>query len=366
MSDEEDDRSNASSNPEEEGDEAPDFALNPAQATGASRLNYRKNKMHRYHYTAATRSLYDETSDRFNLTQDKLHEFLSKIHRRANAFALSTIDVPIDNAQPLGDTVNLASEHGEVTMSHLQEHAATFMGQHCRAAQDDYMLLQMLMNSCSEDAQAELADHDEEYKVDGDECGVLLLQVIMREASIEVSTDPDIIRQELALTHQKFKELNHDVSALNKWVTRKLKQLRANGETSDDLRTHLFKAYRSSPDKAFTAYIRKLKDDIRDGGDPLSAKALMSKAKLKVTDLQQERALDATDTHKDEQLLALEAKLEKRIDSAVARPQQRLGTAWKWKQHQPAAHPPRWKAANWQTIPSRTQASRTTCEPKES
>ena len=89
-----------------------------------------------------------------------------------------------------------------------------------------------------------------------------------------------------------------------------MKQLRASGESSDDLRTHLFKAYGSSPDKEFTTYIGGLKDDIRDNGTNITAKQLMSKAKLKATDLERERNLGTAQSRADEQILALEARVE--------------------------------------------------------
>ena len=213
----------------------------------------------------------------------------------------------------LGDTTNLASGHGTITEEHLRAFAQTFMNQQSRAAQDDHMLAQMLMNSCSEEAQGQLADHEEDFTVRGHHCGTLLLHVIMRKASVEVSTDPDLVRQELAHTHLKFKEFEFDIDKLNKWVNRKAKQLRANGERSSDLRTHLFKAYCSHPDKDFRNYISGLKDNVRDGTSTLTAKQLMAKAKLKIKDLKREQALDAANAGGDDPILAIQAQFDQRL-----------------------------------------------------
>ena len=292
---------------QDEADNEP-FALNPAQATGGELLKFSR-KAHRAHYDAAVRSLYAEASDRYDLTQDKLHDFLGKVKRRAQQFSLSTIEVPVKLDVPTGDTVNLATDYGVVPESHLQDYASTYMGQQQRAAQDDHMLAQMILNSCSEDAQAELADHEEDYTIGTTPCGALLLSVVMREASVEVTTDPDMVRQELTNTHLKFKELGYDIEALHKWVNRKVKQLRASGEHSSDLRTHLFKAYRSSNDKEFKTYISGLKDSLRDTGTTLTAKQLMAKAKLKMKDLQRERALDEANGSSEDPILALQTRL---------------------------------------------------------
>ena len=280
-------------------------------------------KLHRAHHNAAVKSLYTESGDRFDLTQDKLHEFLAKVKGRAAQFSLSTLEVPSDSAAPLEDLTNLASGHGSISEAHLQEFAATFMGEPSSAAQDDNMLLHMLLNSCTEEAQTELADHEDDYTVEGSLCGIMLLHVIMREASVSVTTDPDLVRQELTNTHLKFKAFDYNVDLLNKWVTRKVKQLRANGEQSTDLRTHLFKAYRSSPDKDFTNYISSLKDGVRDGTHTISAKQLMAKARLKMKDLQRERALDTAHEGSSNPILALQAQFEQRLNALGHRGQGR-------------------------------------------
>lgn len=200
------------------------FALNPAQATGSDTLEFKK-KSHRAHYNAAVASVHPDSQARYDLSRDKLNDFLSKIRRRGDDFCLSTLEVPIDLANPLGDTVNLASTHGQVSQQHLKNFANTFIGNKSRASQDDHILSKLLMDSCQEDAQTDLADLEEECTVRGTTCGVLLLETIKKEAAVEVATDPDIIRRELANAHLKFKELNSDVLRLNKWVKRKNKQL---------------------------------------------------------------------------------------------------------------------------------------------
>ena len=155
------------------------FALNPAQAMGANLLQFSR-KLHKAHFDSAIKSVCAEATDRFDLTQDNLHDFLSKVKRRAEQFSLSTIKVPMNMDDELGDTTNLASGHGTITEEHLQAFAQTFTNQQSWAAQDDHMLAQMLMNSCSEEAHGQLADHEEDFTVRGHHCGTLLLHVVVR------------------------------------------------------------------------------------------------------------------------------------------------------------------------------------------
>lgn len=302
------------------------FALTPAQATGATRLNFGK-KMHHMHFES---TICTKPADRFDLNQEEdLHQFLQKVKRRAETFSMSMIEVPTDLVDPSSESINLTSSQGEVIMSHVKHFGKTFMGKSSRAAQDDCILCTMLMVSCGKQAQGEVADHEEDHTTNEQQCGALLLKVVMCEASTDVETDPDLVRQELAAAYFKFKELNCEVPLLNKWVNHKVKQLQSNGETSDDLCTHLMKVGHSLPDKEFTTCIITIKDNIRDNKTKVTAKELMAKAKLKMKDLQRERKFDHGKDNKDEQILALQAQASHSEAKSSRNSKPKSRTEWK-------------------------------------
>lgn len=287
------------------------FALNPAQATGSDLLDFAK-KLHKSHYLAATKSLYADTTERFDLSEVKLHDFLSTLKRRAENCSFSTVEVPNDINHVAGPSKSIVTNHGELTLKHVKDFCETFIGTETRAAQDDYMLFNSLVNSLSVDAYGELDNMEEEYTIRGTQCGAMFLMIIIRESAADATIDPDTIRKEISQAPRKFKELKYSVKELNAWINLKLRQLRANGETSDDLRTHLMSAYRSSDDKEFCTYINSLKDLIRDSRASYTPKQIMSMAKLKEEELKHDREYADLDTiPKDEQILALEARMDK-------------------------------------------------------
>jgi hypothetical protein len=287
--------------------------VNPAAATEGVVLNY-TNKLHKAHYFKASATLYpDDSKERFDLTEGSLQNFLNRIRDRAIDCRLSTVEVPRDMNNPAAGRVNIITHHTELGYDRIRAYAATFVSTPTRACQDDDMLYQCLAASLTQDAYDTINSFEGEYIIQGTRCGVLFLWVIIRESAAAATIAPDTIRKELAHSDAKFRELKYDVQEFNQWVNLKVKQLRQHGEESTDLRTHLFTAYASASDTSLVKYIEGLKDDLRDRRITITPTELMSKAKNKADELDKERRFKAlggpTDT-KDEQILALEAKLE--------------------------------------------------------
>lgn len=291
------------------------FALNPAAAAGNGVLDY-SNKLHKAHYIHTTKSLYNDKETKFDLTEERLQDFLTALKERTDACEVSPIDVPVDLADPInGEHLNYIDSHGQFTKEHLRAYVVTYLGQHNRGAQDDYMLYQLLVSSLSHEAFGELSCNEDEYVHETaagvrHKSGILLLAYVLTESAADAAVDPDTIRKELSHATIKFKELKHNVDEFNAWISLKVKQLRRHGQSSTDLRTHLMSAYRTSEDKEFVLYINALKDDIRDNRRTLSPKDIMSKAKKKSEDLEKERKFDGLGQDKDEHILALETRLE--------------------------------------------------------
>lgn len=190
----EDQAAPAANNRAPPGQQAGTFALTPAAGTQSNVLDYVNNKMHRSHYQAAIKSLYRDSDARFDLSEKNLQNFLSRLEVRAKEFNFCTLDVPINNNFPLGQTDNLIRHHGKFTLEHISTFANTFLGTPSRAAQDDYMLYQCLINSVDEDAFNELSAMSDEYIIGEHSCGVLLLKVIIRESAADAAIAPDTVK----------------------------------------------------------------------------------------------------------------------------------------------------------------------------
>jgi hypothetical protein len=115
---------------------------------------------------------------------------------------------------------------------------------------------------------------------------------------------------ELANTFLKFKELDYDVRSTNKWVQQRNSELKQQGKITTDMTAHLFTAYKTSNDKSFVQYIEQLEDLVSDSGVDYPYTKLMQKALNKADRLATQRKLSNITGPKDDDILALEAKIE--------------------------------------------------------
>ena len=290
------------------------FALDPAAAMGHDTLDF-TIKLHKVHFYSASKSLHNDKEDKFNLSEDRLQDFLTSLKEHTDSFVLSTVDAPINLTDPINSGfLNYIDSHGQFETPHLRNFVATFIGQPNRAAQDDVVLHQLLMASMTHEDFGELTcNEDECIHTVGNQrhkSGLLLLASVITESAANASIDPDTICKEHSHASLKFCKLKHDVEQFNAWVSLKVKQLRHHRQESTDLRTHLMSAHWTAEDKEFVAHINALKDDIRDNRWTLTPKELMSKAKKKVEDLDKERKFDGLRSNKVKTILALEACIQ--------------------------------------------------------
>ena len=291
------------------------FARNPNKVcTGI--LNYKK-KAHYKIYEAATKSLYADTADRYDLDVVGAINLLQKINDRCSNLGLRIIRVPAnDNAlewliagHDNIEAVNLCLHHGHVRNSLIKDYVKTFGNSPCRVVQEDDMLCIMLQNSLTEKAYQTVTRDPSAYTVEGEKSGLMLLKTILEQSAVDSSIDPDVIRKELAHAYLKFKELKFDVRLFHDWVQQKLNALKQTGHTSTDVATHLLTAYRTSNDEKLRLYIDRLEDSARESGEYLQVKSLMNNVKMKYDALETSRRLKAV-AKQDDQIVALKAQIK--------------------------------------------------------
>ena len=106
---------------------------------------------------------------------------------------------------------------------------------------------------------------DTDYKVNGTPSGVLFLKVLIRESHIDTNTITRHIRKKLSELDKYLKTVGYNVVQLNDHAKDLMNSLRARGESSTDLVSNLFKAYKSAHDKNFRRYIAAKEDDYDEG-----------------------------------------------------------------------------------------------------
>ena len=238
-------------------------------------------------FKEATKSLYQDPAERYDLSPEHTQAFLNKVYDRCMHCNISAVMVPVDNTAPNGTKVNYCKNHSQFKEAHLETFAKTYLGSDKRETQDDKMMLRMLQESLSEKAYKIISTDRSDYTVDSVECGLLMLKLILERSSVDTNTDPDIIRNDLTRAPDKFVALHCDVKKFNEWFVDKVEQLKQNGILESELhwlKSLLFASYDKSTDSQFKAYIEQQKDYIRDHPDEVkdySWKDLMSRASRK-------------------------------------------------------------------------------------
>ena len=159
------------------------FSLTPALANSGGVIDYSTSEGIKL-YAAATRSLYPKESVPFNCTAAALKDFIGLITDRSYSQGWSTIlEIGLDPTDLInGDTINLLENYGNVTMATIRAHVEAYIGTNTRAAQDSRQLYECLMASITIEGRNKITIWRDQYTVNGQASGVLLLKVIIMKA----------------------------------------------------------------------------------------------------------------------------------------------------------------------------------------
>jgi hypothetical protein len=140
--------------------------------------------------------------------------------------------------------------------------------------------------------------------------GLLFLKLCLQHSAVAESFDPETIRNQLSKASDKFASLKFNVKELNNWVKEKMLHLQSHGQTSTDVMSHVWTAYKSSNDKEFVNYIRGLEDQVQDDQVEINWKGLMKKAQSKTERLIVARNLLSLSDPGTNEVQALQARVE--------------------------------------------------------
>ena len=248
----------------------PPFALHPADAIqGIIDLTTREGvKLDQN----ATRSFYTDPADYFNCEAPGLHGFLKEVEGRASRFGWrnAIIEIPNDIAKPLGGTRNVLTHCGELLLHHLCAWETTYIHGISRVAQDTAHLHLCLMNSLTQVGKDKVHLWSDQFILNGQESGILLLKVIIRESHLDTNATTNSIRTQLSNLDEYITTIRCDIIKFNEHIKRLLEQLNAHGGETQDLLTNLSKAYISVKDVCFVDYVDE-KLSRYEEGEPMEA-----------------------------------------------------------------------------------------------
>ena len=283
----------------------PAFALVPGAIQGVIDFSTRQGLAI---YSAATRPLYEDPADSFNVESPGLQTFLALLRLRAITSGWD-LEVPQDVTDPHNNLLDMTTNHGRLSLEHLRDFCVTFVNLQSRAAQENIQIVKCIMSSLTLPGFRKVQTWHSDWHIGDRPCAFLLIKVLIRESYIDTQATTRILREHLSSLPAKLEEMKGDIDQFNGFVKVTMDQLAARGETTQDLLANLFKGYLSCRDATFRKYIEKKQEDY-DDGVAFTADGLMTSASNKYKILVQSGKWMAL-SDEQSKILALETKLSK-------------------------------------------------------
>ena len=294
------------------------FALHPAELDGANFINYA---------TTEGRKMYERAIEplaiKYDGEQKGLKIFLHDVACKASTCGwtqrILTIPVPDDGGVDVGRS--LLIQYGMITVDHIRAHAATYFvapPQGSRAMQDASNLKQFLDQSLAPDLMMRVLGQKDQYTFNGGENGPAMLRVVLSLVGINTRATVSVIRASLRNLPSKMTEVNSNITKFNEFVKSQVSELTARGETTDDLMSSLFDAYRTADDDDFVNYMQMKENDYEDDGAAAvtTPEEIMNVAEAKYKIMIVKRTWKATASKpkagagKDDDFIALKATMK--------------------------------------------------------
>lgn len=166
-----------------------------------------------------------------------------------------------------GPFKHLIRQHGEITIDHLRAYDALWINGQTRGAQNNVQLVECLLASLSMTGRMRVNPYRDEWTINDFPLGISLLEVIIRESSIDTNATTRILRQQLSDLPVNLERFRFDITKLNAFVITTVQQLNACGETTTELLPNLFKGYMAAGDELFVKYITDKQTAYDEGQD---------------------------------------------------------------------------------------------------
>jgi hypothetical protein len=196
-----------------------------------------------------------------------------------------------------------------LSLENVRAHAATYIVQENRMAQDAYWMYEFLRDSLMDAARICLSVESMRYIVNGREDGPSYLKALLIKFHVETNATNFHLKESLSLLPNRMKGLKSNVVKFNDIVSSIIVDLAAGGETSSNLIVYVFQSYLSIEDQEFKRYIQNKKEKYDKGNPAITAQNLMTMALTKYNQLVQSKTWKAK-SPEEEKLIALTAQLK--------------------------------------------------------
>ena len=253
------------------------FSLHPGTVSNEP-FDWTKSNDLKVHKMAVEKLVHE-----FDLSPGDFRNFMTEVETRSDAVGfnnLYSIDVTRTNAAGTTTTVkkDLIKEYGQIKIDDVCNSAAITLNSDGRKAQLEAMLYTCLNQSLSKGAQKRMALKRQYFETAGRKSGTCYLKIIMMETQQDTNATSKYLRDNLREMDHYIVKIDSDIIKFNDYVDEQIEGLTARGETTHDLLTNLFRAYKATSDKEFVRYIKDKETSYEDGTDMTSTQ-LMNMAK---------------------------------------------------------------------------------------
>ena len=285
-------------------DEAPAFALTPAQASASNTFDYSSQADVKICNKASS-----ELSQKFDCNSKNASMFGEKLKDRAQESGWETADGDIMNIPDSeGVNRNLITECGRLTEEDIRTHALGYVTDPSRRAQNNVQLCLCLSTSLTEEGHIKVMQETEKYQINQVPIGTLFFKLLMSKAAVDTRAAASHMRENLTSLDAHVGSINSNIELFNQHVKENKQGLAARGERTDDLIINLFKGCAAVKDKDFVACASKKKDEC-DEGSNIAVDHLVTLALNKYTNRKRTGEWNAP-TNEERQIVALKASLE--------------------------------------------------------
>ena len=284
------------------------FAKHPAMAKNGL-LDYRA-KVDFDLYKLLTKPL----TEILDGTEDSLFPWMEDLRDRCkeagwNEEATGILSIPDNWDNPI-EFKSMLDDFGTIGLAEILANDNNYLHLENRAVQDNSMLIVCITKSLSPETKKKLTSCRREYlTAGGEESAAAMLKVLIRECSLDTKATSTAIRAQMANLPAYMEQVNYDISKFNLRVKLLEQALSFRGEVSQDLLTHVFKAYLSVKDKEMRRYAKQKRDEWEEGDERINTSYLMTKCSNKYKSLVEQKEYEIIDKD-EEKFVALQAELK--------------------------------------------------------
>ena len=119
---------------------------------------------------------------------------------------------------PDSPTINILTNHSELSLDTIREFEETYISTESRAAQDTFMIYKCIRNSLSTEAKRHIFIWKNDYTVDGKPSGNLLYKVYCRESGMDTKATTMHICTILSNLDEYIQSQEDDILKFNNYV----------------------------------------------------------------------------------------------------------------------------------------------------